>query len=164
MRVRRRAHDCASVRAKNPKRWQRLAGGTLLAIIAAAILVAQTASGQAALRATGVASPRQSFSELYFLHPSDVSRAMPTSRRLQIQFVVHRDGQFSVTYGWEIHQLLRDRSPTLAGGTLVVPAGESVLVSTTVRLSCARRRTQVRVALVGTSLLIDRWLVCPPHR
>jgi hypothetical protein len=159
-------HDEAPVQGRHAGRSRRMIV-LLLATLVALILVAQTKPGEAALRATGLAPNARSFSELYFLNSAALQPRIivHASDALEVQFVVHRVGVTPASFHWQINQSIGRDASSLDTGKIVVPAGESVLVSTTVRLSCVRRRrVRLGVDLVGTSLHIDQWLVCRPRR
>lgn len=155
----------AFVRTKRPRSWRRRIKVILLALVVVAVLFAQTGPGQAALRATGLARPTQPFSELYFLHPAELPLASPVVHPLQIEFVIHRDSGAAAYYRWRIDQTIGKDARSLARGSVVVPANESVLITATVQVTCARiRRTRLGIALLGTSIHIDEWVKCQPRR
>ena len=140
-------------------RRARLGDGKIAAalILAVGLLVVQTGFGHSLLRAAGISRPPASFVELYFPDARGLPSALPASRRLTVQFAMGNRASERRSFVWEI----TEGPLRLASGRSVVSPNRTVVVAQTVRVACARARTQLLVSLARSSARLSLWLACP---
>jgi hypothetical protein len=131
----------------------------LLALVAAAVVLAQTSAGRTLLRRAHISQPPMGFVQLSFRDAGALpDYTVSAHGRKRIVFELTNNEHDARSLRWTI--ATRGDRPA-ASGTLRLKAGETKTLRRTVRIRCTRRRVYEIVRLADPSESIGYWMSCP---
>jgi hypothetical protein len=133
----------------------------LVAVVLAAVGVAQTGAGRAVLRDTGLAGAGPSYTALSFASPAQLPTAFYSQETLlSAPFVIHNASATARRYDWQILENRNGRQRQLFSGHTAVAAGGSTTVDWQTLSSCVGGRMQIQVRLTAPRQSIAFWAAC----
>jgi hypothetical protein len=133
----------------------------VVAVVLAAVGIAQTAAGRAVLRAAGLAADPPGYTSLSFASPSQLpSQLYSRNALLSAPFVIRNSAPAPHRYRWQILERRNGRRRALLTGQTAVAGGGSTTVQWQVFTACAGGRLQIEVALTSPRESIAFWATC----
>jgi len=144
-------------------RWWR--AGVLVALVALAAGLAQTAIGHQVLRKTGLFEEQAGYTSLAFRDPGFLVEQLSSEREsVDVSFVIHNATSTPRSYQWSEFVAQGGRSRRVAEGAVRVAAERDAAITRLQELSCTHGRVQVIVNLANPAESIDAWMACSSPR
>jgi hypothetical protein len=135
--------------------------------IAAAVVVlavvgfAQTDTGRALLRETGLEGESPSYTALSFASPGELpTQLYSQAALLPAAFVIRNSSAQQRHYPWQIEEIRNGQVRQLASGQATVAAGAATTVNRSFVTSCNGGRMKIEVSLPGAGESIGFWTTC----
>ncbi len=134
--------------------------GLVAVLVVVGLGVAQTSPGGRLLRALGISSPSEPYTEIAFVNPGGPwTRA--ANATVGFAFWVHNVEGSAHTYRWIATTQAPGRAPiTAASGRLTLADGASNTVRLRIPVACTGGQSRVNVSLGGAHQTIGFWLPC----
>jgi hypothetical protein len=143
--------------------WWRAAA--LVALVALAAGLGQTAIGHQVLRKTGLFEEQAGYTSLAFQDPGFLVEQLSSEREsVDVSFVIHNATSTPRSYLWSEFVAQGGRSRRVAAGAVRVAAERETAITRLQELSCTRGRVQVIVKLASPAESIDAWMACSSPR
>lgn len=137
----------------------------LVALVALAAGLGQTAIGHEVLRKTGLFEQPTSYTSLAFRAPGFlVEQLSPKPQTVDVSFVIRNAASIPRDYQWSELVVQGGRSRRVAAGGVRVAAGREAAITRLQELSCTGGRVQVIVKLASPAESIDAWMACRSPR
>jgi hypothetical protein len=150
------------VRSRPPMRDAAATGVlALVVLLLIGLGLAQTGPGSTLLRAMGIGSPSEPYTELAFADPANPGVPTPLAY-VRVRFWVHNVEGTAQTYRWTATTQAPGHAPMAATtGILALADGESATVTTRIPARCSASSSRISVSLGGAHQTISFWQSCP---
>jgi len=134
----------------------------LLALVAAAVVLAQSSAGRTFLRRVHISDPPTGYVQLYFHHPGSLpDYTVARHGHQRIAFGLTNNEQRTRSLHWTI--ATRGDHPA-AQGQLRLRPGQTRIIRRSVLVRCTGRRAYETVRLQSPNESIGYWMACPSPR
>jgi hypothetical protein len=135
----------------------------IVAVLALALSLAQTAAGRSVLQAAGLYRGPSAYTSLAFSNPQSLPASLPaTGTERAVSFVISNVSTSPHRYQWSVFLNQRGHASRLAAGGTQVPADGHAAVSRRVTVSCSGGRARLVVKLADPAESVDFWTACTP--
>jgi len=132
-----------------------------VAVVLAAAGFAQTDTGRALLRDTGLEGKSPSYTALSFASPGELPTQLYSPEGLMpAAFAIRNSSAQPRHYPWIIDEIRNGQVRQLASGQATVAAGATTTVNGMFVASCSGGRMKIEVSLPGTGDSIGYWTTC----
>jgi hypothetical protein len=135
----------------------------LIAVIMLATFLAQTSSGHAMLRRTGLFEQPDGYTSLAFLSPQSVPTQLSAEKEtVGVSFTIRNAGRMPHDYRWSVLLTQGSRTYHISAGSVRVASGLEVAIKRSARISCTHGQVRIVVSLAHPAEFIDAWAACSP--
>lgn len=144
-------------------RWRGLA--TLVAVVALAAGIGQTAAGRTILREAGLFEEPTSYTSLAFQYPQRLPEQLGSKRaNVGVSFVIRNAGSTPSDYQWSMLLVQGSRTRLVAAGSVGLAPRRETAITRSAKIFCTQGRVRIVVSLARPAEYIDAMVACVPHR